>query len=281
MIIDFHTHCFPDALAPRAMAVLEANAGVKAPLDGTVASLVASMKRAGVDRSVMLQIATKPSQNRTVNTWAIERREPELIPFGSIHPDGTDWADELKRLAAAGIKGVKLHPEYQGFYVDDARMFPIYRLIDELGLIVLFHAGADIGVPPPVHGAPEHFARVLDRLPHGRAILAHLGGWKRWDGVEKLLVGTHLVFDTSFSRQFMPFDQMKRLVERHGADKFVMGSDSPWDDPQAAIDAVRELGVSPDEESAILGGNAARLLGLGCAATGSPHTKEPRFRVQS
>ena len=240
MIVDFHTHCFPDALAPRAMAMLEGNAGMKAPLDGTVTALVTSMERAGVDRSVMLQIATKPSQNHTVNTWAIERREPQIIPFGSVHPDGEDWAAELKRLADAGIKGVKFHPEYQGFYVDEPRMLPIYRLLDELGLIVVFHAGADIGVPPPVHGTPEHFA----------------------EGVEELLVGSHLLFDTSFSRAFMAIEQMKRLVERHGADQFVMGSDSPWDDQQAAIAAVREMGLSRDEESAILGGNAARLLGL-------------------
>ncbi|MDD4060683.1 MAG: amidohydrolase family protein [Kiritimatiellae bacterium] len=262
MIVDFHTHCFPDALAPRAMAMLEGNAGMKAPLDGTVTALVASMERAGVDRSVMLQIATKPSQNHTVNTWAIERREPEIIPFGSVHPDGEDWAAELKRLADAGIKGVKFHPEYQGFYVDEPRMLPIYRLLDELGLIVVFHAGADIGVPPPVHGTPEHFARVIDSLPRGRTILAHMGGWKQWEGVEELLVGSHLLFDTSFSRAFMAIEQMKRLVERHGADQFVMGSDSPWDDQQAAIAAVREMGLSRDEESAILGGNAARLLGL-------------------
>lgn len=262
MIIDFHTHCFPDALAPRAMAALEANAGMKASLDGTIASLVASMKRAGVDRSVMLQIATKPSQNRTVNTWAIERNEPELIPFGSVHPDGADWADELKRLADAGIKGVKFHPEYQGFYVDDPKMFPIYQLLDELELVVVFHAGADIGVPPPVHGTPEHFARVLDNLPRGRTVLAHMGGWKQWEGVEDLLVGSHVIFDTSFSRAFMPAEQMKRLVTRHGADKFVMGSDSPWDEQQAAIDAVQEMGLSQDEEAAILGGNAARLLGF-------------------
>ena len=220
------------------------------------------MKRGGVDRSVMLQIATKPSQNHTVNTWAIERREPELIPFGSVHPDGADWASELKRLADAGIKGVKFHPEYQGFYVDDPRMLPIYRLIDELGLAVVFHAGADIGVPPPVHGDPERFARVADALPRGRTVLAHVGGWERWDGVEACLVGTHYLFDTSFSYDFIPPEQMARIVRRHGADKIVMGSDAPWDDPARAIAAVKALGLPAGDEAAILGGNAARLLGL-------------------
>ena len=86
MIVDFHTHCFPDALAPRAMAMLEGNAGMKAPLDGTVAALVTSMERAGVDRSVMLQIATKPSQNHTVNTWAIERRRRRSSPSAASIP---------------------------------------------------------------------------------------------------------------------------------------------------------------------------------------------------
>jgi len=262
MIIDFHTHAFPDALAPRVIPLLAQEAGIPARLDGTIAGLLASMRAAGVDHSVMLQIATKPSQNHTVNTWAIARNEPGIIPFGSVHPHGEDWRSELNRLAAAGIKGVKFHPEYQQFYVDDDALLPVYEHLDALGLIVVFHAGVDVGIAPPVHGTPDHFARVLDRLPRGRTVLAHLGGWKCWEDVERRLVGSHLIFDTSYCNGFIDPEHMRRMIDGHGTDRFVMGSDSPWDDPSAAISAIRRLGLDEHDEQAILGGNAARLLGL-------------------
>lgn len=262
MKIDFHTHCFPDALAERVIPLLAGNADIKAYLNGKISDLLASMKRCGIDQSVMLQIATKPSQNHTVNTWAMERNEPGIVAFGSIHPLGEDWSPELDRLAAAGIKGIKFHPEYQGFYVDADFMAPIYRRIRELGLIVVFHAGVDVGVPPPVHGTPRHFANILDLLPPGRTVLAHMGGWNLWDDVEKLLVGTHLIFDTSFCHDYMTPEQMKRIIRNHGAEKFVMGSDSPWDDQARAMKAIKSLDLTTTEEDAILGGNAARLLSI-------------------
>lgn len=262
MIIDFHTHCFPDALAERVVPALAEIANIEPFCPGTVSGLLTSMKQAGVDYSVMLQIATKPSQNHTVNTWAIERNEPGIIAFGSIHPLGDDWSDELDRLAAAGIKGIKLHPEYQQFYVDADFMRPIYARLRELGLIVVFHAGIDVGIAPPVHGTPQHFANILDLLPEGRTVLAHMGGWMSWDAVENLLVGSHLLFDTSYSSEFMDPEQTHRMIRNHGADKFLMGSDSPWEAQTTAIHAIQQLGLSNSDEQAILGGNAARLLNL-------------------
>lgn len=262
MIIDFHTHVFPDALAPRAMAVLEANAKQKAPLAGTVSALQNSMQGAGVDRSVILQIATKPTQNHTVNAWAMARTEPGIIPFGSVHPDSADWESELRALAEAGIRGIKFHPEYQGFYVDDPKLFPLYELIDALGLIVVFHAGADIGVAPPVHGTPQHFARVVDRLPKGRTVLAHMGGWERWDEVESLLVGSHYLFDTSFVDGFLSEEQMRRIILQHGYEKILLGSDSPWQTPETAIARVKALALPAEAEAWILGGHACQLLKL-------------------
>lgn len=262
MIIDFHTHCFPDALAARVIPMLEAEADISTHLSGTVSDLVASMHAADIDYAVMLQIATKPAQNHTVNTWAIARNEPGIIPFGSIHPQSKDWKSELDRLTAAGIKGIKLHPEYQQFYVDDPAMFPLYEHLNKLGLIAVFHAGADIGIAPPVHSTPRHFSHILDRLPKGRTILAHMGGWKLWDDVESTLVGSHLIFDTSFCDGFIDPEQMQRIILSHGADHFVLGSDSPWDNQSSAIASVRNLGLDDAAERAILGENAARLLGL-------------------
>ena len=264
MLIDFHTHCFPDELAAKAMPVLAAHADITPCLDGTLASLESSMEQSGVDFSVMLQIAVKPTQNKTVNNWVIERlrANPKIIPFGSVHPLSDDWDEELERLAAAGVKGVKFHPEYQQVYVNAPVMSPIYDKISALGLIAVFHAGLDIGVAPPVHSLPEHFASVIDRLPRDRTVLAHFGGWKVWDAVESLLSGSHLFFDTSFCGAYMERDAMLSLISKHGADKFLMGSDSPWASQTEAIADIRRLSLPHPAESAILGDNAARLLNL-------------------
>ena len=265
MKIDFHTHCFPDALAAKALPMLAKEAGnLPCFTDGTVAGLEASMAQSGIDRSVMLQISVKPSQNKTVNTWAIERLEtnPRIIPFGSVHPLSDDWHEELGRLAAAGVKGVKFHPEYQRTYVNDPVMLPIYDRISELGLIAVFHAGVDIGVAPPVHSCPAHFAEVIDRLPRNKTVLAHCGGWKMWADAESMLAGSHLFFDTSFSSPYMPRGAMSALIAKHGAGKFLMGSDSPWASQQSALEDVRRLELPAEDEAAIFGGNAAKLLGI-------------------
>ena len=265
MIVDFHTHCFPDALAAKALPLLSKEAGdLRAHTDGTLAGLESSMARCGVSRSVMLQIAVKPTQNKTVNNWAIERlaANPSLIPFGSVHPQSDDWHSELGRLAAAGVKGVKFHPEYQQTYVNAPVMFPIYDRLTELGMIAVFHAGIDIGVAPPVRSRPEHFAEIIGRLPQGKTVLAHFGGWKLWDDVERVLAGSHLLFDTSFCGPYMAKEAMLSLIAKHGADKFVMGSDSPWASQTDAVEDVRRLGLDAAVEAAILGGNAMRLLNV-------------------
>ena len=266
MTIDFHTHCFPDALAAKALPVLAAAGNIPPALDGTLAALEASMAEAGVDRSVMLQIAVKPTQNKTVNNWAIERLalNPRVIPFGSVHPLSDDWRAELDRLAEAGVKGVKFHPEYQQVYVNDPLMLPIYDKLSALGLVAVFHAGADIGVPPPIHSRPEHFAAAVERLPRGRTVLAHFGGWKLWDDVERHLAGSHVFMDTSFCGRYMAPEKMRSLIEKHGADKFLFGSDSPWAPQTEALDDIKSLRLAPDDEAAILGGNAERLLGISC-----------------
>ena len=156
MLIDFHTHAFPEKIAFRAVEKLARDAGGLAPqTDGTVASLKTQMLVDGVDISVVQSIATNPHQQAKVNDFAIGiNRDPAIVAFGSVHPDAPDALEELERIAAAGLKGVKLHPEYQGFYADDPRMKPIYRKISRLGLVTLFHAGQDYGFPPPYHAMP-------------------------------------------------------------------------------------------------------------------------------
>ena len=92
-IIDFHTHAFPDDLAARAVSALEKGAGVPAMLDGKVSSLLKSMDRAGIERSMVCSIATKPAQFQKILDWSKAVRSSRIIPFPSIRP-----ADRLQKL---------------------------------------------------------------------------------------------------------------------------------------------------------------------------------------
>ena len=260
MIIDFHTHIFPDDLARRAVPKLAAHSNVSAFLDGTMASLRASMKKNGIDKSVFLQIATKPSQTPTVNAWAIEQNCDDLIGFGCVHPEYPQWKDELDRLADAGIKGIKLHPDYQGFYVDADNLKPIYEHAIAKGLIIVFHAGIDIAFPNDVHCTPDRLLKIYDILKHGKIVLAHMGGSEMWDEVETKLSGTSFYFDTAYCAGLISAEQFKRIILKHGIDKILFASDSPWEDQALTLKNIRDLRLPSSSESAILGENAWKLL---------------------
>lgn len=262
MIIDIHAHTFPDELAPRALAALANNSGVNPYTDGTCAGLLASMQRSGIDKSAVMLIATKPAQARGINTWAaaISSQNENLICFGTLHPKQDDWQDEINRMVDDGIPGVKFHPDYQNFFVDDSELTPIYRALADAGLIVMFHAGVDIGLPPPVHCTPDRLARMLDSVPDLTIIAAHMGGYACWDDVERHLVGRNLYFDTSFSLADLGPERMTAIIRAHGTDKILFGTDSPWTDQSAEVAGIQKLPLENDEIAAILGGNTFHLL---------------------
>lgn len=262
MIVDIHTHTFPDHLAARAVRKLAEVAQVPTFSDGTCAGLRASMRRAGIDLSAIMPIATKPSQVRAINAWAAEVNAAydDLACFGTLHPLQEDWAEEIDRLVADGIPGIKLHPDYQGFFVDDAAMVPVYRTLADAGLILLFHAGVDIGLPPPVHCPPDRLTRVLDAVPNLTVVAAHMGAYQQWEDVDRYLVGRDLYFDASYSLADMGPAALTQMARAHGVERILFGSDSPWTDQAAELAAFRALPMTQEEIAAILGGNARRLL---------------------
>lgn len=262
MIIDIHTHCFPDGLAEKAVSSLSVKAGIPAMLNGTVSDLEKSMETNGITCSVLFNIATKPSQTEKINNWAAQIQDDSIISFGSIHPLYEDWENELRRIRELGLKGIKFHPEYQEFYVDDEVMFPIYELAFELGLVIAFHAGEDVGFAPPYHCTPERLDVLLSRFKGGKIIAAHMGGYKYWDEVEKHIVGKDIYFDTSFAAGIMEDDQAKRIILNHGSDKILFGSDSPWTDQGWSVQRIKDLCLGADIEEAIFYKNAVGLLGL-------------------
>ncbi len=262
-MIDFHLHAFPDQLAERALGILSKKSGGLEPVfDGTVTGLTNMMKKDGIDIGVVLMIATKPSQEASVNRFAIENNKDNLVFFGSIHPKSKHVRDHLKQLKAAGIRGVKLHPESQGFSIDDPELLPIYAMIAEMGLITVFHTGLDIGYDYPGNSRPQALARVLPAFQGAPVVAAHFGGYMLWDEVERELVGKPVYLDTSYCHSRILQPVANRLIQNHGVDRILFGSDAPWGNPRLEISMINHFDLTEQEKEAIFDGNARRLLGL-------------------
>lgn len=261
-IIDIHTHAWTDALAAKAMPALEsAGEGFIARYDGTVGGLIREMDRTGVGISVIQPVATKPSQVATINDWAAAQASDRIVPFGAMHPDFPAPAAEIARMRTLGLRGFKLHPEHQSFAPDEPRMATIYDAAIKHGMTVFFHAGADV-IHPGVHGTPESFARVMDAWPRMRAVLAHLGGFREWEGVAAHVVGRDVWLDCAYTLGHLPDDEFVAIVRAHGADRVLFGSDGPWTDAREEIAHLRRLPFTSQELDGILGGNARKLLGI-------------------
>lgn len=262
MVIDFHTHCFPDKIAAKAIEKLAfASGGLTPSTDGTVEGLRERMRADGVDMAVVMNIATNAHQQKSVNDFAasIDNGE-DIVAFGSVYPDSEDALDELERIKALGLKGVKLHPDYQGFAADDPKMKPIYKKISSLGLITLFHAGHDYGFAPPYGGTPEKLEVALGWLD-SPVVAAHWGGIGCGDEVLARLCGRdNLYFDTSMGYCMMPKYYAAAILERHGADNMLFGTDTPWHTATMERRLLDSLSLTADEREKIACGNAKKLL---------------------
>ena len=258
-IIDMHAHVFPDALAMRVMPGMEREAGVRATYDGTLAGLLSVMDRAGIDVTVTQPVATRPEQVPTINEWAATTASERIVPFGALHPDTPDPRAQAARIRELGMRGIKLHPEFQACAPDDPRMDALCEAAAEHDLIVLFHAGADLAVPTRL-GSPASFARLLDRHPGLTAVLAHMGGWDMWDEVAEHLLGREIYLDTSYARGYLAEDTFLRMVREHGVDRVLFGTDGPWADAADEVGWITSLGLTPAETAAIMHDNARALL---------------------
>jgi len=264
MVIDMHTHAFPDALAPKAIAALYKECGeIYEPVsDGTVSGLILNMDKWGIDLSVIQPVVTKPSQNRRICEWAAGINSSRIVAFGGVHPGSDDVKGDIDYAVNLGFKGLKFHPEYQEFLLDAPEMLKIYDYASSKGLILMFHAGFDPAYLPPFRSSPELFAHVLRELPSAKIIAAHLGGHAQWDDVEKYLVGTDIYLETSMGFDFYSDEQFLRISKNHGAEKILFGSDSPWSSAGQELKHLRSLPLSKEEIAKIEGENAKRLLGL-------------------
>lgn len=263
MVIDFHTHCFPDKIAERAIGKLSyVSGGLKYYSNGTANGLKKTMADENVDAAVVLNIATNEHQMQSVNDFAASINDNKhIFAFGSVFPTAKNVMDELERIKSLGLKGVKFHPEYQRFYVDDEMMKPIYKKISQLGLITVFHAGKDYGFPAPFHCMPENMKNAL-RWFDSPVIAAHWGGMNVAEDVVKNLCGSDIYFDSSFGYGQMSRASAIEILEKHGTDKMLFGTDSPWHTASIEKRLLNTLKLTDSESEAIYCGNAKRLLNI-------------------
>lgn len=279
MVIDFHAHTFPASIAARAVEGMARAANMKNYADGTASGLLAAMDRAGVDLAVLQPVVTKPRQAADINASAVEANagRGRLRSFGGLHPDCEDYREIIRSLAGR-VPGVKLHPLFQRVPADDLRYVRIANCAAEYGLPVLLHAGLDPNFPGEDLAGPERLLRLLRLCPGATLILAHMGGLGEWDRVEPLL-GAPVYLDTACALspwrdragalaphpeyEALGKERFVRFVRRHGPERVLFGSDSPWNDIAESLEAVRTSGLTPEELEAVLHGSAERLLALG------------------
>lgn len=277
MIIDFHAHIFPEKIAADALLKMQGVCHSAAFTKGTENSLTESMKEASIDFSVILPVITNPLKTNSINRISIENNlKNGLIYFGGIHPDCENALQELKLLAENGVKGVKIHPVYQGVNIDDIRYLRIIEKATELNLTVVTHAGDDIGFPGVYRCTPEMLLNLSKQVPTSKLVAAHMGGWRRWQEVAALLDDTDILVDTAFSLgEITPLDdgyykpedlklmnsnEFVKLVRTFGSHRVLFGTDSPWDSQKDAVAQITALPLTTTEKENILYKNALQLL---------------------
>lgn len=261
MIIDCHAHVWPDHIADAMQA--QSPAGMKLQYDGKVSGLLRTMDEAGIDKALTLGVALKASTVARTNEFIGSVPRDRFVPFGTVHPD-LSVEENLRHLAENGIGGVKLHPLFQSLALDDPRVHDILAALAENDIVVVTHVGAGGDEETSRRAAPALLRKLADSLPRLKLIACHYGGYHRLDEAEEHVVGSQVVIETSWppTMALLQPERVLALIRRHGADRVVFGSDWPMANPGAEIEAIRALGLSGDEEEAILGGNLARILGI-------------------
>lgn len=264
-IIDFHTHTFPDKIAEKAVGKLSVISGITPATNGTLEQTKELMKKVGITRFVIFNIATNPGQETTINSTAAklcEENKGKIISLGSVHPKSEDAFSHLENVKKLGLQGIKLHPDYQEFHVDDEFMYPFYRRCEELGLFVAFHAGYDFYSPNHIHASPEALGKIARDFPNLKMHFAHMGSLRKWNEVLDLIAGLeNVTMDTSMClTDGLDKELAVKILNKHPSENIFFGSDCPWENPADSINYIDSLRISDDRKEKIFFKNAYDFL---------------------
>lgn len=265
-IIDCHCHVYPDKIAAKAADAIGEFYSIEMNYDGRIDTMVADAEKAGITHSLIFSVATKPSQTRSINEFiarTVASDPKRFTGLGTLHPESEDLAGDVEHLMSLGLKGVKLHPDIQGFKIDDYRCLKIYELCEEKGLPVLFHTG-DRRYD---YSNPNRIKPILEIYKNLTVIGAHLGGYSMWEEAVNELSGyENFYVDCSSSLAFLTSEKATELIRSYGAQKVIFGTDYPMWDICDEMDRFSRLGLTDEERELILYKNAQKLfeIGLNC-----------------
>lgn len=277
MIIDAHTHTFPDSISLAVIDKLKRASHIEAYTDGRLKNLIRSMDNAGIEYSIVLPVATNPEKVSHINDFSNAIKNDRVCYFGAMHPECPYWEVELKRIKKLGFPGIKIHPVYQGVDINDKKFLRILYKAAELDLAVITHAGKDIGYPGVEHCTPKMISDAVRQIGKFKFVLAHLGGWKSWDDVKENLVGLPVYFDTAFTLgnfkspdntykdsqlNLLGDEQFVELIKLLGYKNIIFGSDSPWGSQRESVNRFLRLPLNDDIKQQIMCDNAVRILNL-------------------
>lgn len=258
-IIDFHNHIYPDAIAQKAANnVRQFYDGIgNSGIDGRVDTLLERGKQAGITEFAILPVAVVPERTRHINEFIIREASAhsEFYGFGTVHAAMDGLMEEVDYILQNGLRGIKIHPDYQTFAIDDPRMFPVYEVIQ--GKIpVIFHMG-DLRYD---FSHPARLRKVLEQFPELQVVAAHFGGYQMRGVAREVLTDTNCLFDTSSSLMFMEPGAAEEHIRHYGAERFMYGTDFPMWDPVVEVERFFNLDLTDDEKEQIAWKTAAQLL---------------------
>lgn len=250
-IADAHTHIYPKKIADKAVHAVGDFYHIPMTCGGTAEDLLASGEQIGTQSYLVCSVATKPEQAASITNFIAEacREHPQFVGLGAYHQDVEDPEGLLASVKTLGLYGIKLHSDFQRCNIDDPKLMPVYKMLCELDLCVLFHMGDD----RYDFSSPARLVRVLEKYPHLRCIAAHFGGYQRWKEAKACLAGAgeNLYFDTSSSLAFLGKEQAEEMIYTFGPDRMLFGTDFPmWSHadelqrflslslPDTAVDAI-------------------------------------------
>ncbi|MDD6268824.1 MAG: amidohydrolase family protein [Oscillospiraceae bacterium] len=253
-VVDAHAHIFPDKIADKATEGISNFYNLPMSHKGSMEELLASGDKAGLDGYLVCSTATHPAQSEAINTFISEvcNKYPQCIGFAALHPYSETLEDEFERILKMPFKGIKLHPDFQEFNIDDRKVYPMYEMIESAGLPVLMH----MGDATKRFSTPDRLAKMLNDFPKIRIIAAHLGGYRRWEEAADILKPSdRLRLDTSSCLGFMPPEDAVRYIHRHGAENCFFGVDFPMWDHKEELERFFRLNLSDTENRKILSEN--------------------------
>ena len=258
--IDFHSHIYPEAIAAKAADNIREfyHLGDDA-IDGRGQTLLERGTLAGIEKFVVLPVAVRPSRTRHINDFILEEvaKEPRFFGYGTIHAGMENITGEVQYIMDKGLRGLKMHPDYQLFAIDDPRLFPVYDMIGDK-LPIIFHMGDQ----RYDYSHPARLRKVLDLFPKLRVIAAHFGGYTMHDTAAELLHDKDCFFDVSSSLMFMEEGEAEKYINHHGAERFVYGSDFPMWDPVTEMERFQRLKLTDAQKEQIAHITAEGILGL-------------------